>query len=175
MRDDLIMPRWAQPGVEVSHISYHSGAGLGSAYSEGQRGKITRVLKTQVEVEMQRYDYIKKENTTQLVKYKLKRGYKPFGEGNVRVDTLEETGNKWSPGHLQPTNGRFVARLRIGKEILTNSNKALGVATAFAKKNGHHVQLADIAELVEKVQEVARERVKLEERVLEVDAMPQDR
>lgn len=175
MANDNMMPRWAQVGVEVSHINYHNSAGLGSAYSEGQRGKITRVLKTQVEVEMQRYSNAEQKYVTVPVKYKLKRGYKPFGDGNVRVDTLEEVGNKWSPGHIQPSDGRFVARLRVGKEILTNSNKALGVATKFTKKNGHHVQLADIAELIEELQEVAAERKKLEERVLEVDAMPQDR
>lgn len=175
MANDNMMPRWAQVGVEVSHINYHNGAGLGSAYSEGQRGKITRVLKTQVEVEVQRYDHTTKGYVPVLVKYKLRRGYKPFGEGNVRVDTLEEVGNKWSPGHIQPSNGRFVARLRVNKQILTNSNKALGLATAFTKKNGHHLQLADIAELVEELQEVAAERKKLEERALEVDAMPQDR
>lgn len=169
-----MMPRWAQPGVEVSHISYHSGAGLGSAYSEGRRGKITRVLKTQVEVE---FPVFKKDDpkATELRKYKLKRGYKPFGEGNVRVDTLAETGKKWNEGTLAPSNGRFVARLRIDKEILVNSNRMQMVAAEFYKKSAYHIQLADVVDLMSKLRDAAEAREKLEERRIEIDDMPQDR
>lgn len=171
--NDNMMPRWATVGREVAVINHNRGAGLGSSYSEGRRGKITRVLKTQVEVELPYYD--KGETKMRLEKFRLKRGYKPFGEGNVRVDVLEEAANKWSPSTLAPLDGRLVARIRVDKEKLINSAKVQGVALAFSKGSHYHVQMTDMVQLLEDIKLLVEERAKIEERILEVDAMPQDR
>jgi hypothetical protein len=178
MRETLIMPRWAVVGAKVSQIHHYSGAGLGDAYREGRSGKITRVLKTQVEVEFKLFR--KKDNNaaadeTVLCKFKLRRGYTPYGKGNVRVDILEEVGSKWNTDVLWPTDGKSVAQLRIKKEVLQNSHKMQIITAEFNKKNAHHIGLADVVELMEKLHEAAKEREKLEERILEVDEMPQDR
>ncbi len=174
MTNDLMMPRWAQVGTKVSQISTSTGSGLNSGYYEGRTGKITRVLKVQVEVEFPLHRQ-EDPNATVLAKFKLRRGYRPYGRDAVRVDVLEEMGSKWRSDILWPTEGKALAELRIKKEILQNSYKLQSISMAFAKKNGYHVGLADVVELMEQLHKAAEERERLEERILEIDNMPQDR
>ncbi len=171
---DLIMPRWAVVGAEVSQMRYYNGPGPGSPYSEGRCGKITRVLKTQVEVEFPLYRQDDPDAKV-LTKFKLCRGYRPLKAGDVRVDTLEEMGSKWNNGVIWPTNGKRLAELRVAKEILQTTNKMQVIASAFSKKNAYHVGLADGVTLIEELQAVLEDRKLLEEKLLEVDEMPQDR
>ncbi|QPX62586.1 hypothetical protein SEA_WOLLYPOG_34 [Arthrobacter phage Wollypog] len=176
MPNDLIMPRWAKPGVKVAQIHFYSGAGIGPGYSEGRNGTIKRVLKTQVEVEFPVYRAKDKPSETVLVKFKLARGYAPFGQKDaVRVDKLEELGKKWSNDVIWPVEGKMVRRMRLDKEILQNSNKMQGLTQAFTKKNAYHIELADAAKLLADLEEAVAVRKILEERRLFIDELPQDR
>jgi hypothetical protein len=149
MRETYEMPSWVAVGRKVVAIHYYSSA-TGNPYSESLHMTISRVLKTQVEVEYLGSD--KGRIVTKKRKFQLGR------------NGLYETGNKYNPDQLAPEGGKWILSIRADKAVEQHKRLIRETAASFGKESARWLTTEEVDEFQKKLSELAVTLGELEER-----------
>lgn len=171
MNKNIVMPSWVKIGAECRAMSYYSGSGPGEAWSEGgYKFKITRIMKTQVEVQA---EVKRSADRVEIVtkKYKLKERMMRNGRTSY-LEAMDD--GKYNPGVLWPEGGKDILALRSRRALTQNFRLHQEICSTFVGKSSRWAGNNDIHELYEKLRAATAARLELDQERDRVEKMKED-